>query len=150
MTVSAKMSIEMRLATPVDLGTIHELLTDAGLPLEGVAENLHNVFLGEVGPLIVATAGVELYAEVGLVRSVAVRSGHRGTGHGTRIVETVLQRAKSKGVREFYLLTTTAPDFFQACGFQSVDRDDAPAAIQTTREFMALCPASATLMRSSR
>ena len=150
MTVSAKMSLEMRLATPVDLGTIHELLTDAGLPLEGVAENLHNVVVGEVGPLIVATAGVELYAEVGLVRSVAVRSGHRGTSHGTRIVETVLQRAKSKGVREFYLLTTTAPDFFQACGFQSVDRDDAPAAIQTTSEFMALCPASATLMRSSR
>ena len=150
MTASAKTSLEMRLATPVDLSTIHELLAEAGLPLVGVAENLHNVLVGEVGLAIVATAGVEPYAEVGLVRSVAVRAGHRGTGHGARIVEAVLQRAKSKGVREFYLLTTTAPDFFQQCGFQSVARGDAPAAIQTTREFMALCPASAVLMRSWR
>ena len=40
-------------------------------------------------------------------------------------MEAVLQRAKSKGVRDFYLLATTASDFFLQCGFQSVARGDA-------------------------
>lgn len=147
MTATGNPSLVMRLATPVDLGMIHYLLTEDGLPLDGVAENLHNVVVGELKGAIVATAAVELHGEVGLVRSVAVHGPHRGVGHGARIVRASVQRARSKGVREFYLLTMSASPFFQRLGFLAVERDEAPDAIQCTREFVHLCPSTAVLMR---
>ena len=46
-----------------------------------------------------------------------------------------------------YLLTTTAAVLAARMGFQTVSRDAVPATIQATRQFAALCPASAVVMR---
>ena len=149
MTVSLGESLHVRPATPVDLATIQGLLAEADLPLEDVAAHLHNTLVGEVGMQIVAAAGVEADTSVGLLRSVVVRSGHRGSGHGEAIVRATLGRAASQGVQELYLLTTTASMFFQRLGFGVISRDDAPEAIRITREFTTLCPESAVLMHRS-
>jgi amino-acid N-acetyltransferase len=50
------------------------------------------------------------------------------------------------GVRELFLLTTTAEPIFARWGFRRVDRAEAPPAIRESREFASLCPASAVFM----
>jgi mannose-6-phosphate isomerase-like protein (cupin superfamily) len=52
----------------------------------------------------------------------------------------------TRGVRDVYLLTTTAARFFERAGFATIPRDQAPLAICQTTEFRSLCPASATFM----
>ena len=85
----------------------------------------------------------------GLLRSVAVRAEHQGEGRGSEIVRAVLERTDAQGLRHVYLLTTTAAPFFEAFGFRPLPRAEAPDSIRRTREFSALCPDSAVLMRRS-
>jgi amino-acid N-acetyltransferase len=47
------------------------------------------------------------------------------------------------GIRRLYLLTATTQDFFAKHGYAVVPRGSVPEAIQTSTEFMSLCPASA-------
>lgn len=56
------------------------------------------------------------------------------------------QHARGHGVGSIYLLTTTATAFFERLGYAQLDRQSVPTAIQQTREFGEVCPASAVLM----
>lgn len=90
--------------------------------------------------------GVELYGEVGLLRSLAVKQELRGRGCGKRLVEEAERHAAGCGVKRVYLLTTTAERFFAALGYRKVERPMVPDAIRATTEFSTLCSATATVM----
>jgi amino-acid N-acetyltransferase len=68
------------------------------------------------------------------------------TGLASELVERAETHAAKYGVRTLYLLTTTAEAFFARRGYHRIDRGVAPAAIRSTREFAALCPASSAFM----
>jgi amino-acid N-acetyltransferase len=68
---------------------------------------------------------------------------------GSALVEHVEQYAGSRSVRSIYLLTTTAETFFKRLGYERVERSQAPSAIERTREFASLCPASSVFMVKS-
>ena len=57
-----------------------------------------------------------------------------------------LDEMRLAGIRDAYLLTTTAAPFFSRYGYQAADRATAPDAIAASREFASLCPASAAYM----
>jgi amino-acid N-acetyltransferase len=59
----------------------------------------------------------------------------------------IITRARRAGVRELYLMTTTAEKFFARRGFVRVDRSAAEPTLKDTREWRDLCPASAAVMR---
>ena len=52
-----------------------------------------------------------------------------------------------KACVRFYLLTTTAEDFFARRGYVRIARDEAPETIRATREFADICPAGSAIMR---
>ena len=90
--------------------------------------------------------GLELYGPVALLRSLAVDAAERGTGKGQALVEAAEAHARDHGVREIYLLTTTAERFFARLGYVAADRAGAPSAIRGTAEFSSLCPSTAAFM----
>jgi amino-acid N-acetyltransferase len=90
---------------------------------------------------------VELHGGFGLLRSVVVAPELRGTGRGKALVADRLAWARTERVSAVYLLTTTAPDFFTALGFERVPRSEAPPAIRASREFATVCPGTSVLMR---
>jgi amino-acid N-acetyltransferase len=96
---------------------------------------------------VVGVAGLELYGEDGLLRSVAVDEDYRGQGLAAALVEAVLQRAQRVGLRSVYLLTTTSRDYFARRGFKDVAREQAPPAIRESWEFKNGCPSTAAFMR---
>ena len=59
----------------------------------------------------------------------------------------ILERAKIGGVREVYLLTTTAEKYFPRYGFEVIERAAVPAEVHESSEFASVCPASAVAMR---
>jgi N-acetylglutamate synthase-like GNAT family acetyltransferase len=109
-------------------------------------EMLEHFLTAHVGKVLVGCAGVDVMGEAGLLRSVAVDEAHRGTGLGKELVAAVEELAKKEGVRELYLLTTTAEDFFAGLGYREIPRDQSPADIAATEQFASLCPSSSSFM----
>ena len=123
------------------------ILQEAQLPTEDLSASQLEHF-SYAGPATHPTGlvGLELFGDVALLRSLAVVSSRRGYGDGQRLLAHAEDRARSAGVRELYLLTTTAEAFFAKCGYTRAARDTAPPAIRATREFSGLCPASSAFM----
>jgi amino-acid N-acetyltransferase len=90
--------------------------------------------------------GLAIFDTIGLLRSLAVARDCRGSGVGKALVAEAEQYARSLGVNELYLLTTTAERFFERLGYSHTHRESAPDAIRQTSEFSDLCPCSAALM----
>lgn len=129
---------------------IRQLIQAAGLPTDDLTPELVSGFLlHKDGERIVATGAVERLGTVGLLRSVAVLEALRGSGVGGRMVEALEARARADGIRNLYLLTTTADGYFARLGYRAVAREQAPPEIRATAQFSALCPSSSTLMVKS-
>ena len=134
-------------ATEHDLPEIRSLLERLELPLAGVDRHLTTMLVAREGEQIVGTAGLELYAEGALLRSVAVDPKLQGRHVGHQLTEAALRLATSRGVTAVFLLTTTAERFFPKFGFERITRDDVPASVRESVEFQSACPASAIVMR---
>jgi amino-acid N-acetyltransferase len=140
--------MEPRAATARDLEEIKAFLRRNGLPDLGVDRWVENFFIIEhQNGSSVGVAGLEVYRESGLLRSVAVDRDLRKEGHGRRLVSVVVEAARSKGLRRLYLLTDDASTYFERLGFQVVDRKDVDEAVKTSLEFTEACPESAIVMR---
>jgi amino-acid N-acetyltransferase len=141
-------SILIRGARAEDLGAVQALLSAARLPLDGLEDQFGDGYAVAVADgRIVGAEGIETYARSGLLRSAVVDPAWRGHGIGDRLTQNRLEWARSRGLRDVYLLTTTAADYFPRHGFERVARESAPAEVQQSREFAEACPASAVTMR---
>ena len=140
---------ELRNASLDDLQDVLALLRGCELLESGVAEALGDFLVARSDEELLGCAGLEVYGEVGLLRSVAVAERARKSGLGRRLVESMATSGAHRGLRELYLLTTTAPTFFGRMGFVPVTRDLVPAGIATSWEFRTGCPRTALAMRLS-
>jgi len=134
-------------AAAADFDAITALLRDAGLPGDGLREHLGDAIIARDDAGLVACAALEVYGDDALLRSVAVRQDHRGTGVGRAIVEAAMMHADRRGVRHLYLFTLSAQRFFEQLGFVVSSRDALPAALHESIEWRIHCCESATVMR---
>ena len=130
-----------------DLPAVRRLLEAQQLPLDGVDEHVGTMLVAKAADDIVGAAAVEFYADGALLRSVVVDPVHQGQGLGRRLTESALQLAERRGANAVFLLTTTAERFFPRFGFVPIARDEVPASVRTSVEFVSACPASATVMK---
>ncbi len=123
------------------------LLDAEGLPASDLTESHleHFFFTGSDGAPS-ALVGLEIYGEAALLRSLVVSADARTQGLGSALVQHAEGYAAARHVRSIYLLTTTAEAYFEHRGYRRVDRAQAPASIQSTREFASLCPSSSAFM----
>ncbi|UCE14023.1 MAG: GNAT family N-acetyltransferase [Candidatus Heimdallarchaeota archaeon] len=129
-----------------DLQHVVSLLHESALPTEGVAEHFENYFVAKDAATIVGCAGLEIFDDVGLIRSVAVLMSHRGQGIGRKLVETIHNFSVEKGLKEIYLLTETAEDYFSNFEYTIIPREEANPKVKKSIEFISACPASAVCM----
>nr|WP_281413598.1 arsenic resistance N-acetyltransferase ArsN2 [Microvirga antarctica] len=124
-----------------------DALQTAGLPTDDLNDSGRSFFrYSKLGGSPVGFGGFELYGSDALLRSMVVSPDARGQGIGRNIALLLSRRASDLGARTAYVLTTTAAPFFEAQGFKPISRDEAPAAILSTRQAADLCPASATVL----
>jgi len=138
----------IRPATPGDLAHVQALLEAAQLPTDGLEEQFGEAYaIAECDSATIGAEGIEIYGAAGLLRSAVVDPAWRGRGVGEALTHDRLRWAASRGLREVWLLTTTAADYFPRFGFERADRAAAPEPMQRSREFAEACPASAVAMR---
>lgn len=139
--------IEIAAATAADVEAIKALLKENDLPLAGVDDHWKTFIIARDGKKLIGCGGSETYPFAALIRSIAVHPDYRSNGVGRRIVRQLLDRLSARGIREFYLLTTTAEAYFRKRGFKTIDRDEVHPQLLASREFQDACPESATCMR---
>lgn len=129
-----------------ELDAVARLIESAGLPLDGFGEVPTEVFVVRSAEGIVGTAALEAHAGHGLLRSVAVIAGRRGTGIGSALVAAAEGHAATAGLDGPYLLTETAADFFAGRGYSVIPRDGGPQPIMASVEWATACGESAVPM----
>lgn len=140
------MTVTIEHAQPEDLPAILALLAQHELPPDGLAEHLSQTLVARAGDQVIGSAALEVYGSEALLRSMAVAADRRGLGLGGQLTTAALDLARASGVREVYLLTTTAAGFFPRFGFAPVERAAVASAIHQSLEWTSACPASAQVL----
>jgi len=135
--------------TAADLPAILSLLKGSALPVAGIDRHMATTLVARENGKVVGCAAVEIYGSAGLLRSVAVSEERRGEGLGHRLTTAALELARKRGVRNIYLLTTTASHFFPRFGFTAIPGSELDPALAQSEELRGACPASALAMRAS-
>jgi len=144
----------LRPARAEDRAAAEALLAQLELPLAGLDACFSTSWVADEADErdgagtggLVGLAGVELYPDGALLRSVAVHPAWRGTGLGRSLVARALETARAAGARDAYLLTTTAERWFPRLGFAPIAREAVPDGVRQSVEFREACPASAVVM----
>ena len=141
------METEIERARPQDADALLALLNDHHLPVDGLLDHLETTLVARQHGSIVGSAGLEVYADGALLRSVAVARHRQGQGLGHDLTSAAVQWARDLGAPAIYLLTTTAETFFPKFGFERIQRANVPHGVSASVEFTSACPTSATVMR---
>lgn len=143
------MTLTLEAAAAADLDVIRALLSASGLPIDSIDEHVRELILAKQEGTTIGTVGAEYAGEAALLRSLSVGPSHRGQAVGARLLAALEARAASRGVRELYLLTTSAAAYFERHGFARISRESTPERIRSTAQFRTLCPATAICMRKT-
>ena len=126
---------------------IISLLTSANLPVEDLPDSLDNFLVSINDGQLIGAIGLEKYENCGLLRSLVVDKAYRSKNLGSAMVESLEDNAVGLGIECIYLLTETAPDYFEKKGYKRISRDEVPASVKTSSEFGFVCPVSAIVMK---
>ena len=150
--INGSETIIVRDAKQNDWQDVRQLLDEAELPIADLGpEHLVDFLVAErSGTDRIETLGIvglQLFKQVGLLRSLVVSQGDRKSGLGRRLVSAVEAKACYAGVKDLWLLTIDAEQYFENLGYKMMSRESAPDSIRNTEEFSGLCPDGAYLMR---
>ena len=139
----------IRPALANDWPSIRSHLELAGLPVEDLGPSHMNRFLvaRSSDRNLLGAIGLEQFGNIGLLRSLVVVDDARCQGLGRKLVLRLEKCAMELSVSELWLLTIDADKFFKQIGFLTMDREQVPDEVASTKEFSELCPANAFLMQ---
>ena len=130
----------IRKANIKDVKVIHGLLHEYGKkeellarPLSELYDHIRDfcVYMDESDKQMIGCCAMQFcWEDLAEIRSLAVLPEHLGKNIGTKLVETVIQEAKSFNVKKVFTLTYK-PDFFKQFGFIQIERSDLPLKIWT-------------------
>ena len=144
--MSASTLILKKALTGKERKEVMNLLQAQNLPVTDIKEDtLLYILLDDATP--VGTAGLDIFDDCALLRSISVTGKLRGKGYGRILNEQVERFAKDSGIKCMYLITHTARDFFDRQGYCVIDRTAAPDVIKQTEQFTGICPSSAVVMK---
>ncbi len=110
----------------LDVAMIHRFLAEESTWAMGIPRALlqraidHSLCFGVYaadGTQVAFARVVTDTATYAYLLDVFVCSGHRGRGHGTRLMDAVMAHPDLQGLRRFMLATTTAPGLYARYGF---------------------------------
>jgi amino-acid N-acetyltransferase len=129
--------------------SIIELLASEKLPVADLPATLENFIVAKDNDEVTGVAGLEIYGDYGLLRSLAVSPSYRNKGIAKQLLNKIEALAASKSLHEIYLLTETAPEYFSQNGYHQITRADVPAQVKQSSEFSYACPQSAIVMKKT-
>jgi amino-acid N-acetyltransferase len=123
-------------ASAEDLGEVLGLLESLQLPTAGVGDHFGNFFVAkEKNGRIAGAIGLERRGTSGLLRSATVAPGLQKSGVGSKLTTHLIDFAKTEGLTELVLFTSTARDFFARFGFVPAHRENYHAVLKASAQW---------------
>ena len=129
-----------------DVDSIRRLLVAALLPSGDVGDPDLRFIVARQGGRVVGCAGLETFGADGQLRSMAVHWTSRNAGLGSSLHGRLLFEALQCGVRNLYVVTTTAADFFARQGYRKVQPADVPPGVKGSEEYATFVPGGGVVM----
>ncbi len=126
--------------------TVITLLQAEKLPVEDLPTTLENFVIAKQGDRMIGTIGLEIYGNYALLRSLVVDKKFRNQGIADQLLLDIESKARERNLQQIYLLTETAPIYFEKKGYQRISREEVPLEVQKSSEFSHVCPQSAVVM----
>lgn len=139
--------ISYRTAGIEDVPAIIQLLDECKLPHSDIVPGKQHFVVAEIDRKIIGCAGYEAYDQNGLFRSLGVKPLYRNMSIAHTMIDKIFALAQKRGIREFFLLTTTADKLFEKLGWEIINRNNVPESIENTTEFSSICPSVAICMK---
>jgi amino-acid N-acetyltransferase len=116
-----------------DVAQMHKLINyfaDRGqmLPrsLAEIYENIRDFYVVRSGDKVIACAALHVnWEDLAEIKSVAVNEDHQRQKIGTTLIEACLAEAGELGIAMVFCLSYK-PEFFEACGFERIDKSKLP------------------------
>ncbi len=143
------MSLRIRAIDQADYASLATVLAESNMltgDLDGA--NKHFYAFDDGSGWRVGVGGLEIYGTAAILRSFMTVACHRGQGLGGQMLEELLAQARRQGVRDVYLFTTDAQDFFRKHQFDSEARENAPFALTASRQFGEQCATASFMHRA--
>ena len=104
------------------------LLKQQQLPTSDIDDD-KLIYLLIDGERVIGTAGLEIFDDCALLRSISVIKEEQEKGYGRFINEAMENYTYESGTNCLYLLTGTTKDFFDKQRYGVIKREDTPAAV---------------------
>lgn len=127
-----------------EMDAVKKLLQLSDLPYSDLDQVPVHFFGVKENDQLIAIAALEMYGLNAVLRSVAVHHAHQNLGYGKQMVRFLENKAIEKGIKNLFLLTSTAADFFKKLAYLPQQRDLCPPDIQSSAQFREICPLSAS------
>lgn len=138
--------ISYTMAREEDVEAIVALLNANNLPVKDLGTGKRIFLVALSDEKTIGCVAVEMYETEGLLRSLAVEKSFRGKGIGQKLVAQAEKWSRENGIKNLYLLTTTAADFFPKMGWGKTERALVSENIASSSEFSSICPSTAICM----
>src|SRR5579862_8329589 len=111
------------------------LLSAEKLPVNDLPDVLENFMVAIKNGEVTGTIGLEIYGSYGLLRSLTVKPDSRNEGTAGKLLGRIEELSASKNIKSIYLLTETAPEYFEQKGYMRITRAEVPSEVQAASEF---------------
>ena len=139
-------TITYSFATDKDIQAIKTLLQESHLPYKDIDGHIDNFIVAKEQGALIASIGLEVLQPYSLLRSLTVSENYRNKGIANELLKKISEYALSIHIKDLFLLTTTAEDYFMKNKFIVLERNDLPDPLKKTQEFIFLCPETAICM----
>jgi amino-acid N-acetyltransferase len=117
-------------------------LARVGLPVDDVDDPDLLFWRFESDDVPAGFAGIEIFGQDALLRSLVTLPPVRRRGIGTAMVAKMETEARARGASAIYLVADGNTAFFAKLGYAPCGRDGVPTAIAASAQFVRLCSAS--------
>ena len=139
--------IEIKPASDKHRQAIVSLLKSENLPTEDLPIAMKDFFVAISANNLIGAIGLERFNKYGLLRSMIVDKAYRNKSIASGLVEALESKATELGIDDMFLLTETAPIYFEHKGYVRINRDEVPEPLKASSEFSNVCPVSAIVMK---
>ncbi|MCK0470031.1 hypothetical protein [Halalkalibacter sp. APA_J-10(15)] len=130
------MAIVVRKAKQEDLLKVQRLVAKAGLRDEGIEHIIeHFLIVENDAEQLIGTVGIEMYEEVGLLRSLILQSPEWDAKLSLEFLQLTLKYAEEQKLKTVYLCAKATSALFHQLGFREVVKESIPKAIQESAHF---------------
>ena len=142
-------SVNYTMANEENVEAIIRLLKTNSLPVSDLNTGQRIFLVAFSDEKTVGCVAIENYGDFGILRSLAVNNDYRGKGIGQKLVAEAEGWSRENGLKNLYLLTTTAAGFFPKMGWDNNERTSVPESVGKSSEFVSICPSIAVCMHKT-